>query len=410
MNWIKSHRILIATLLALLIVSAPARAAVYVQCPEDTDGDGVPDIDIPNVSCMHLSSGDGFTMMADGRPMYIFSFADITNIPQDMAMAEGMLLANNPAPTISVNEGDDFYLSLTNTGMVVRPDLFDTHTLHWHGFPEAASIFDGVPHSSIAINMGATLTYYYKVPGPGTYMYHCHVEATEHMQMGMLGNLYVHPIQNETGAPPDVPIAQLGGNSDPAAPLGYTYNDGDASTAYDVEYPIQMGSFDSAFHDASETVQPLPFALMFDDYPLLNGRGYPDTIVPGALPPVDHPLARQDIQPQAVSSLITADAGDTVLLRISNLNITRFHTLATLGIQMTVVGKDAKHLRSADGPDMYYTTNSVTLGGGEAVDVLLDIPPTAAGETYFLYTTNLNYLSNGDEDFGGMMTEIQVNP
>jgi FtsP/CotA-like multicopper oxidase with cupredoxin domain len=327
-----------------------------------------------------------------------------------MAMAEGMLRAFNPAPTISVNEGDDFYLSLTNVGMLIRPDLFDQHTVHWHGFPEASTIFDGVPDASMSVNMGATLTYYYKVPGPGTYMYHCHVEATEHIQMGMIGNLYVRPIQNETGAGPGVPIAQLGGNPNSGAPMGYTYNDGDASTAYDVEYPIQMGSFDSAFHDASETVQPLPFAMMVDDYPFLNGRGYPHTIVPGALPPVDHPLARQDIQPQAVSSLITADAGDRVLLRISNVNVTRFYTLATLGIQMTVVGRDAKHLRSSDGPDMYYTTNSVTLGGGEAVDAILDIPPTAAGETYFLYTTNLNYLSNGDEDFGGMMTEIHVNP
>ena len=28
--------------------------------------------------------------------------------------------------------------------------------------------------------------------------------------------------------------------------------------------------------------------------------------------------------------------------------------------------------------------------------------------TYFLYTTNLNHLSNDGEDFGGMMTEIVV--
>ena len=30
--------------------------------------------------------------------------------------------------------------------------------------------------------------------------------------------------------------------------------------------------------------------------------------------------------------------------------------------------------------------------------------------TYFLYATNLNYLSNNDEDFGGYMTEIVINP
>jgi FtsP/CotA-like multicopper oxidase with cupredoxin domain len=57
-----------------------------------------------------------------------------------------------------------------------------------------------VPDASISINMGATLTYFYNVVEPGTYMYHCHVEATEHMQMGMLGNLYVRPVQNKLPA------------------------------------------------------------------------------------------------------------------------------------------------------------------------------------------------------------------
>jgi hypothetical protein len=62
-------------------------------------------------------------------------------------------------------------------------------------------------------------------------------------------------------------------------------NDGDGSTGYDVDFPIQIAGFDPAFHDASLTVQPLPFALMKDRYPMLNGRGYPDTVAPGSLVP-----------------------------------------------------------------------------------------------------------------------------
>lgn len=54
-------------------------------------------------------------------------------------------------------------------------------------------------------------------------------------------------------------------------------------------------------------------------------------------------------------------------------------------------------------------TNSVDLGGGEAVDVILDTTDVEPG-TYVLYSTNLNHLSNNEEDFGGMMTEIIVNP
>jgi FtsP/CotA-like multicopper oxidase with cupredoxin domain len=63
--------------------------------------------------------------------------------------------------------------------------------VHFHGFPQSSTVFDGLPESGVAINQGASLTYYYNLVEPGTFMYHCHVEATEHMQMGMLGNLYV---------------------------------------------------------------------------------------------------------------------------------------------------------------------------------------------------------------------------
>jgi hypothetical protein len=75
-----------------------------------------------------------------------------------------------------------------------------------------------------------------------------------------------------------------------------------------------------------------------------------------------------------------------------------------------VVGKDAKQLRTRGGTNLYYNTNSVTVGGGESFDVILEVPSTAtSGQTYFLYTANLNYLSNDTEEFGGMMTEIVIN-
>ncbi|MGA1870207.1 MAG: multicopper oxidase domain-containing protein [bacterium] len=405
---------LIPHLMAFLLIMAavPSGANILVRCPGDTDGDAVIDtVDPahPNAKCMHLGAGDGYAVMADGKLQYIFSFSDLTGIPTRTKkqkadlMNAGMLAATWPAPTIMLDEGDEFYLNLTNVGMMMRPDLFDACTVHWHGFPQASSIFDGVPDASISINMGATLTYYYKVVEPGTYMYHCQVEATEHMQMGMLGNLYVRPAQDGT------PITYQGKTY-----TKFAYNDGDGSTGYDVNYPIQIGGFDSNFHDASATVQPLPFAAMKDNYPMLNGRGYPDTVNPLPLTP---PAENGGKESQKVSSLIEAAPGDRILLRISSLDVTRFYTLASLGISMKVVGSNARLLRGSSpdggitpGKNLYYTTNSVTLGGGETADVILEVPDTApSGTTYFLYSANLNYLSNHNEDFGGMMTEIRIN-
>ena len=58
-------------------------------------------------------------------------------------------------------------------------------------------------------------------------------------------------------------------------------------------------------------------------------------------------------------------------------------------------------------PDLAYDTSSVTLGGGESLDAIVDTTGLAPGR-YFLYTANLNFLSNFREDFGGMMTELEV--
>ncbi len=404
--------------------AATSGAVVDIQCPCDINNDG-DCLDIRStgpqsqrynepalaatqqVECMSLTGGDGFATMADGTPQYIFSFSNVTGVPQNEVMTRGMLAATLPAPAIVVDQGKKFYLSLTNVGMVIRPDLFDPHTVHFHGFPQSSTVFDGLPESGVAINMGSTLTYFYDLVEPGTYMYHCHVEATEHMQMGMLGNLYVRSLQSYEGYGGNpATIGKLGGNQSTGAPMGYAYNDGDGSTAYDKEFPLQLGGIDPDFHNGSWNVQPLPFAQMWDRYPLINGRGYPDTVNPGAL---TAPAENGNIASQVESSLITATAGQKVLLRLSNLNITVTHTLMSPSIPMEVVGIDAKQLRSTSGENLYYTTNSVTMGGGMSADVILDTAGVPPGN-YYLYAANLQYLANYDEDAptGGMMTKIVI--
>ncbi|MEA3275886.1 MAG: hypothetical protein U9Q81_11460, partial [Pseudomonadota bacterium] len=129
---------------ALLGWVGTGQAVVNVQCPGDTDGDAVidaPDPDHPNAKCMHLIAGDSFVVMSDTNPLYIFGFGDQTGTPPGEVIAEGILDAEWPGPTIELEEGDEFYLSLTNVGTVIRPDLFDPHTVHFHGFPNAATVF-----------------------------------------------------------------------------------------------------------------------------------------------------------------------------------------------------------------------------------------------------------------------------
>ncbi|MFQ5494390.1 MAG: multicopper oxidase domain-containing protein [Phycisphaerae bacterium] len=404
MNRMKPNR-LWGGLLSLVLGAMPALAGVNSQCPPDTDGvdtDGDGIVDNDHV-CLHVTAGDGLITMADGRMQYIFGFHDVTGLSDAQVLAEGHFAADFPAPDIIVKQGQKLYISLTNVGMVLRPDLFDPHTIHWHGFPQASTIFDGVPGPSMSINMGSTLTYYYNVVEVGTYAWHCHVEATEHMQMGMLGHLHVEPIQNNL---PD--RTDLNGFTHRTG-FKYAYNDGDGSTHYDVEYPMQLLSFDPAFHDADLNVQPLPFADMKDTYPMLNGRGYPDTVDPN---PILNQADRFGFDPrfaQPKHAIVNATQGEKILLRFSSLSTVDAYSITTLGMTMRVVGRDGRLLRGQDGKDLSYETSSLCIAGGEIYDVIVDTVDVVPG-TYFLYTANLNNLSNDAEDFGGMMTEIVIAP
>ena len=154
------------------------------------------------------------------------------------------------------------------------------------------------------------------------------------------------------------------------------------------------------------TFNPESFVNLKDKYFLLNGRSYPDTINPEALS-----TQATDGMPrysQPLSSVINIPVNGKALLRISDLNVTEFHTLASLGIPMHVVGMNAKLLRDQDGNNMAYDTNSITLGGGESIDVILDATGYTSGQKFYLYTPQLDHLSNDAENFGGMMTEVNI--
>lgn len=348
-----------------------------------------------------------------------------------LVMDVGVLNGNIPAPMIAIDEYDELFLTLTNVGQVMRPDLFEQHTVHYHGYANASAYYDGVPDASVAINIGGSFTYYYLASEAGTYMWHCHISPPEHLQMGMVGQLYVRPRQNavSVSAPlrsalateqstnplakcsstdlmcsSQLPVVDTGAKA--IAGKMYAYNDGDGSTAYDVEYPIQLMGFDPNFHFVGMTFNPESFADNKDKFFLMNGRSYPDTINP-------NPLSTQatDGTPhfsQPLPTIINIPVGGRVLLRISDLNVTEYHTLASLGIPMHVIGYNARLLRDQDGNNMDYFTNSVSLAGGESADVILDATGLAAGQKYYLYTPQVDHLSNDAENFGGMMTEVNI--
>ena len=451
-------------------------------------------VSAPNVPWTITCVATGSAITPDGFNEYAFQYTDTntglaSDTGNDLAataaspsvldghvdprpiMDVGVMNANIPAPLVALDEDDEFFLTLTNVGMIMRPDLFEQHTVHFHGYPNASSFYDGVPDASIAINIGASFTYYYLAPDAGTYFFHCHITPPEHLQMGMVGQLYVRPrqdrvpkngnlytflgYQNGSSEPTSRPVADLRTVCDPTVDIlcsatmpaintgatrpgagtlcngstvsgegttpEYVYNDGDASTCYDVTYPIQMHGFDPNFHFVGMTFNPELFVDMKDKYFLLNGRSYPDTVAPG--PQATVTTDGQMHYSQPLPAIINIPVGGKASLRLANLSVAEYFTLQSQGVPMHEVGFNAKLLRDQDGNNTEFYTNSITLGGGESLDVILDASDDGcsaylgtgcaaklypAGSTFYVYSANLEMLSNDAENFGGMMTEVHI--
>lgn len=347
---------------------------------------------------IRLAATDGFISLP-GRtdPLLVFGFIDVDpNMPVNDIVAAYKGKVQVSSPVIAVDEGDEVYLTLTNLGLESRPDLDDSHTIHWHGFRNPISYFDGVPEASIAVPLGRDFPYYYRPEHPGTYMYHCHFEDVEHVQMGMNGIIFVRPSQN--------------GGSGALPPGKYVYNDGDGSTAYDREVTMMLNEIDTRPHDNLLAVQEFVWSDYKPNYWTINGRSYPDTVKASNDP---------SLPSQPISSLVQCNPGDRVLLRLANLGYEQ-HSMQLTGIPMKVVGHDATLLRSTSGADITYFTNSLLIGPGEARDVIFEAPAfdataatgTDAAGTYNVYHfKNRNYFAqtnDGLPGLGGMVTEVRV--
>lgn len=286
------------------------------------------------------TGGDPFAMPDEHNGLYVFGFVQVPisdSIEQVINGYKGRV--QGPAPIIGVDSGDEMYIVITNTGLVGRPDLDDSHTIHWHGFRNPNAIFDGVPEVSIAVPPARDFPYFFRPRVVGTYMYHCHFEDSEHVQMGMVGVIYIRPD-------------------------GFTnraYND--ASTEFDRHYTFMLNEVDTTPHDNLINVQEFVWSNYDPNYWVLNGRSYPDTILS------DSDIVGTELEVrQPISSLIQALPGERILLRMANLGYEQ-QAMQMLGLRLTVVGHDATFL----GP-LVYDTHTIYIGPGEARDVMFTAP------------------------------------
>ena len=137
-----------------------------------------------------------------------------------------------PSPVIELIEGELCAITLASG---------PPHTIHLHGL-DTDQLNDGVPATSgfVANSSGPFLndfgrvsgythfpspfTYEFTAPHAGTYIYHCHVDTSLHMEYGMAGTIIVRP---------------------PNGSITQAYQNG---PTYDKEYLWHLHTYDSRWH------------------------------------------------------------------------------------------------------------------------------------------------------------------
>lgn len=330
--------------------------------------------------------------------------------------------ATIPSPIIWGEVGDHIYITLINIGMEHLPDLKDFHTVHMHG-AHVATQLDGFPESSFSVPMwekkeGQPLeappkaTYFFHPEDPGTLMYHCHVEASEHVQMGMYGALVIYPSMKSL-AKNGITKCNICGHwklngqeqyhiPKTATNRNFAYNN--IHSYFDKEYVMLLSDIDSVWHESvSIPNNPNPFnAVDFKpDFWLINGRAFPDTLLP-------HPLSAgsdPNLTQINYESYVHVKTNEKFLLRMINMGyqVVPWHIH---GWHFMVVGKDSnlspflaiaencKHINHKL-TEMGFTN---TIGSGETYDLII-----TADDKRGLYR---NYIVNGQDGFPSLCKQL----
>ncbi|MDN5322663.1 MAG: hypothetical protein PWQ67_1117 [Clostridia bacterium] len=321
-----------------------------------------------------------------------------------------------PSPMIWAEVGDRLYITLINLGMKERPDLLDFHTVHMHG-AHVATQLDGFPETSFGVPMWMdqsgpppVATYYFQPELPGTQMYHCHIEASEHVQMGMYGALIVYPsfeslakagisqARDGTWMVNWIPQRQI---PKTATNRNFAYND--INTYFDKEYVILLSDIDSRWHESVQTGGDFNAVDFRPDFWLINGRAFPDTLLPH--PQTPPPGSDPNLTQINYESYVHVATGDKFLLRMINMGyqVVPWHIH---GWHFTIIGKDthpspllkiSSKLRLKD-HEIQNKAFTVSIGSGETYDLLL-----TADDKRPVYR---NYIVNGQDGLPSLSSQL----
>jgi hypothetical protein len=364
----------------------------------------------------NLVAEAGYIDTPDGNSVYMWSYAN-ADAPDNGHF-------QYPGPVLCVTQGEDVTVNLTN-------NLGEASSIV---FPGQSQVSDSGGSAGMltreAATGGGTVSYTFHAGGAGTYQYESGSDVAKQVEMGLYGALVVRP--------------SAGAN------LAY-----DATTQFEPtrEYLLVLAEIDPDLHHAVEVGSTYDFNSKVDRYFTINGRSFPDTILPNS----------STLLPNQPYGALVRTSPDTpgskpTLIRMINAGSLN-HPFHPHGNHTVEIAKDGRQLLSPGGAPATTEHFGETINSGETEDFLLSwqdegwnpvtktfpVPPpnylnvtfkdnntwysgspylgykgtlptgtvsqNICGEWYFpLHSHALNEFANYDAGFGGMGTLLRVDP
>jgi len=245
---------------------------------------------------------------------------------------------NLPSPVLTFTEGDSVKLTLSNFSQAAP------HSIHLHGL-DVNQANDGVPSLSFEVEHLEEGDYFFKAPHAGTYLYHCHVVSSLHVQAGMYGLIIVKPADE----------------SNTTWTGGYNYHR---------EYAWLMSELDIDWHHDTIINHPHdPLAtnhtiLNYDpQYFLVNGKS-------------EQQLTHE-------TTTITGHANENIYLRLANVGYFGNRIIFPTGLNVNIIASDGRPLPTSE------LSDTIEIMPGERYGVLLN-PTTELSELIKIDYFNLN--------------------
>ena len=265
-------------------------------------------------------------------------------ILDDQPMGAYAVNGQVPGPRIELTEGD-------RVRFVVRNDLPESTTIHWHGLIVPNGMDGAAKITQPSIKPGQSFRYEFQVLQTGTYFYHSHDHPDRQQGLGLYGALIVRP---RVGTPDGGPL-------------------------YDLERVVLLQEWlkrDGLTYPAMAMEGGMP------NYFTINGKSYPET------------------------ETIRMKVGQRLKVRFIGSQNNFIHPMHIHGGPFEVVALDGQTLQ----PSARYMADTINVGPGQRYDVVWRANKPGKWLLHCHiphHTTNNNVEVKGG---GGLMEIIEVTP